>query len=62
MYVHQGNGFGPVVGPGSFIVKGSCTEIVFPDSKSVRMEDSDINTRRVAVQLWVNSVPRMFLS
>jgi hypothetical protein len=60
MHVHRGDQTGPIVGQVSFLAKESHIEIGFPDGESVRIEDVNPNTRRVAVRLLVGGVAQTF--
>jgi hypothetical protein len=60
MHVHRGCQTGPIVGQAPFLAKESHIEIGFSDGESVRIEDVNPNTRRVAVRLLVDGVPQTF--
>lgn len=60
MQVHRGDQTGPIVGKVSFLTKESHIEIGIPDGESVRIEDINPNTRRVAVRLLVGDVAQTF--
>lgn len=60
MHVHRGDQTGPILGQVSFLTKESHIEIGLPDGESIRIEDVNPNTRRVAVRLLVGGVPQTF--